>query len=86
MQIFWDEPKRLSNLDKHEMDFATLTIDFFDRAALYPAKGGRTMAIGMVDDEAVTVIFASLGSEAISVVSMRTASVREKRLLWPRRH
>jgi uncharacterized DUF497 family protein len=86
VRIVWDEPKRLSNLDKHEMDFADLTIDFFERAALYPAKGGRTMAIGTVDDEVVTVIFGRLGSEAISVVSMRIAGVKEKRLLWHRGH
>lgn len=28
MELIWDEPKRLANLDKHAMDFARLTEDF----------------------------------------------------------
>jgi len=35
MQITWDEPRRL---DKHEMDFADLTLEFFENATVYPAK------------------------------------------------
>jgi len=35
MQITWDEPKRL---DKHEMDFADLTLEFFKNATVYPAR------------------------------------------------
>jgi uncharacterized DUF497 family protein len=29
MQIVWDEPKRLANLDKHGLDFADLNETFF---------------------------------------------------------
>jgi uncharacterized DUF497 family protein len=80
MNIVWDEPKRLANLDKHGLDFAALTMEFFAAATIYPAHGGRYLAIGRVADGTIAVIFARLGSEAISVVSMRVASPKERRL------
>jgi len=80
MKITWDEPKRLSNLDKHGLDFADLTVEFFETATIYPAKGNRFLAVGMLEHVAViAVIFAPLGTEAIAVVSMRPASPRERR-------
>jgi uncharacterized protein len=81
VRIVWDEPKRLTNLDKHGLDFEALTIDFFDAATIYPAKGGRFLAIGNLLDDTVAVIFARLGSEAVSIVSVRPASSKERRLL-----
>lgn len=79
MKITWDEPKRLANLDKHGMDFADLTADFFLEAAVYPAKNNRWIAIGRLADGSIAVIFARLGSEGISVISMRPASQKERR-------
>jgi len=32
MHIVWDEPKRLTNIDKHELDFRILTEGWFDDA------------------------------------------------------
>lgn len=32
MHIVWDEPKRLPNIDKHELDFRILTEGWFDGA------------------------------------------------------
>ncbi len=78
MRITWDERKRLSNLDKHEFDFAELTIEFLARATIIPTKLGRFLAVGRFDGALVTVVFAPLGSEAISVISMRPASNRER--------
>ena len=79
MRITWDEPKRLANLDKHGMDFADLTVEFFESATIYPARGNRFVAVGMLERVAViAVIFAPLGSEAIAVVSMRPASPTER--------
>lgn len=46
MVIAWDEPKRLANLDKHGMDFATLTEEFFANSLVIPARDGRFKAIG----------------------------------------
>jgi uncharacterized DUF497 family protein len=41
MKIIWDEPKREANLAKHGMDFAALTVEFFETSTIYPAKGSR---------------------------------------------
>lgn len=81
MVIAWDEPKRLANLDKHGMDFATLTEEFFANSLVIPARDGRFKAIGELADGVVIVIFLHLGSEGLSVISMRPASRRERRML-----
>ena len=80
MLILWDEPKRLANIAKHGMDFADLDLAFFESALVIPAKGGRLAAIGNLDG-ATTVVFVTLGAEAISVISMRPASAKERGLL-----
>ena len=77
--ITWDEPKRLTNLDKHGLDFAALSVEFFEQAAIVRAKSGRLFAIGRLGEGViVTVVFAPLGAEAVSVVSMRPASKKER--------
>ena len=78
MRIAWDEPKRLSTLAHRGMDFATLDPEFFAGAVTTPARDGRYQAIGAFRGTLVTVIFTTLGSEAISVVSMRRASRKER--------
>ena len=79
MIIAWDEPKRQSNLAKHGFDFADLNEEFFLAARIVDAKQHRLMAIGEFNGELIiAVVFASLGTEAISVVSMRRASGRER--------
>ena len=79
MIITWDEPKRLANLAKHGMDFADLTEDFFADALVGPTRNSRRfVAIGEID-RVLTVIFALLGSEGLSVISMRPASQRERK-------
>jgi uncharacterized DUF497 family protein len=40
VQITWDEPKRLANLDKHGLDFAQVDLDFFADAWLWPRRQG----------------------------------------------
>lgn len=79
--IVWDEPKRLTNLAKHGLDFADLDEDFFLAAKVVPAKNGRHMAIGRLADGTVAVVFALLGTEGVSVISMRPASRKERGLL-----
>ena len=81
MRIVWDEPKRQTNLQKRNLDFADLDIEFFNEARLFDAKLGRAMAIGYFEGHPTTVIFEPLGSEAISVISMRRASRKERRFL-----
>lgn len=80
MKIVWDEPKRIQNLAKHGLDFASLTVEFFETATILPANMGRFMAINVILDGVVTVVFARLGSEGISIISMRPASRKERSL------
>lgn len=79
MEILWDEPKRLTNLVKHGLDFADLGVDFFATAALDPAGKGRFVAVGEWAGIIITVVFRPFGAEAISVISMRPASRKERR-------
>lgn len=78
MRIVWDEPKRLTNLQKHRLDFADLTADWFFLAVIGPARGNRLKAVWWWKGEKVTVIHARLGSEAIAVISMRPADEEER--------
>lgn len=81
MMIVWDEPKRLSNLAKHGLDFADLDEVFFLSSLVVPVKGNRHMAIGRLADGTIAVVFTVLGAEGVSVISMRPASRKERGLL-----
>lgn len=81
MRIIWDERKRLINLDKHGLDFATLTPEFFEHAVIAQGKRERDIAVGWLDGVGVLVAHVRYGTEAISVVSMRVANVKERRML-----
>ena len=61
MKIVWDEPKRLTNINKHGIDFADVDAEFFLAATVGPAKAGRWFAIGRMDG-VIVVIFALLGT------------------------
>jgi uncharacterized protein len=80
MLILWDEPKRQKNIEKHGLDFASLEFEFFETALVAQAKGNRLKAINLFLDGTISAIFATLGSEAISIVSMRPASKYERKL------
>lgn len=82
MKIAWDEPKRLSNLDKHGMDFAEVTEEFLEQAVYYSGHRGRAVAVGELNGRIVAVIVAPLGSEAVSVISMRPANAKERKRRW----
>ena len=79
--IVWDEPKRQRNIVRHKLDFADLDEWFFLDAVTVPAKENRCMAIGRLDDGTIAVVFATLGTEGVSVISMRPASRKERSLL-----
>jgi uncharacterized DUF497 family protein len=66
---------------KHGLDFADLDEDFFSKALIVRARAPRFTAIGRFREAmVVVVIFAPLGAEAISVISMRPASKKERSL------
>ncbi len=81
MQISYDELKRASNLAKHGLDFADLDLEFFMSSMVVPARSPRLMAIGAFGESIIAVVFAPLGSEAVSIISMRHASRRERSIL-----
>jgi uncharacterized DUF497 family protein len=78
MRIVWDEPKRLTNLKKHGYDFSEVTEHWFDGVRYFRARGRRWKAVGLLGDKVVTVIFEPLGSEAISIISLRPAKRKER--------
>ena len=81
LMIVWDEAKRRINLAKHGLDFTDLNEEFFLSSFVLPAKNGRHMAIGQLADGTIAVVFATLGGEGVSVISMRPASRKERGLL-----
>ncbi len=82
MKIVGDEPKRLANIAKHDgLDFADLDETFFERSMIMPGKDDRLIAVGRLANGVVVVVFVTLGSEGVSVISMRPASRKERKLL-----
>ncbi len=74
MRIVWDAHKRLTNLEKHGFDFKDLTWDWIGALESKPARGGRLIVIGQLNGRHVAVVFARLGTEAVSIISMRRAN------------
>ncbi|HUH50444.1 MAG TPA: BrnT family toxin [Mycoplana sp.] len=77
MQILYIESKR-QNIAKHGYDFAELTLEFFAASTVVPVKRNRLMAIGVLRNGIIAVVFARLGSQGISIISMRRASRKER--------
>ncbi|RWB00304.1 MAG: hypothetical protein EOS07_22740 [Mesorhizobium sp.] len=77
MKIVWDEPKRLADIEKHGWILPRWMRNFSLADRLMAI--GR-MAIGRMIDGIVAVIFARLGSEGITIISMRPANPNERRL------
>lgn len=81
MKLIYDETKRLTNLAKHGLDFADLDVEFFVSAKVIEAKADRFMAIGEFRGAIIiAVVFRPMGSEALSIISMRPASTKERSL------
>lgn len=81
MKIAYDETKRLTNIEKHGLDFADLTIEFFAGSVVLPARENRFLAVGEFQGRIIiAVVFCPLGSQALSVISMRPASSKERSL------
>lgn len=87
MVIVWDEPKRVANLAKHGLDFATFEASFdfasaVDLGASNSARGRpRKRLVGVFEGRlVVAAILSPLGSQAIALVSLRPASRIERSL------
>lgn len=89
MLMTWDPIKREKNLldppAGHGLDFADARDRFEWETAMVSetyasARGAaRYTAIGFLDGKLVALVFSPLGTEAISAISLRTASNRERR-------
>jgi uncharacterized DUF497 family protein len=84
MEYLWDETKRQSNLQIHQVDFADIRRFDWTQAILRPTYSGehgsrRFKAIGFLDDNLVAAVFSGLGREAVSLISLRSASRSERR-------
>jgi uncharacterized DUF497 family protein len=86
MKIVWDEPKRQANLERHGFDLALIAKAFvFERAVIVPTRAGkrgeaRYLAIGEMERKLLTVVFARLGTEGLSLISARAASKKERKI------
>ena len=83
MLMVWDEPKREINLRTHRLDFVDAREQFqWNTARIsrsHPGEDGRErfVATGRLDGRLVTLVFSLLGTEAVSVISLRPASRKE---------
>ena len=71
----------VANIANHEMDFADLDETFFESSVIAPVKFDRLTAVGRHHNGIILVVFVKLGTEAFSVISMRPASRKERRLI-----
>lgn len=84
MKIVWDNIKLEANLRERSLHF-DLAYEFDWADALYqpthPGQDGRkrTKAIGEIAGRTYAIVFSPLGTEAISIVSLRRASRKERR-------
>ncbi|MBY5648408.1 hypothetical protein HFO45_09065 [Rhizobium leguminosarum] len=81
MKISWDEAKRIANLQKHGFDFEDVYSFDWKNAVITTSHGGRFKAIGYYEDGTAVVVYALLGSEAVSIISFRPASNKERKVL-----
>jgi uncharacterized DUF497 family protein len=75
----WDEAKRQENLDKHQIDFATIEeFDWPNAVIEQSPRGGelRYMARGFINRRMHTVIYTRRGRNR-RIISLRKANPRE---------
>lgn len=82
MEFEWDEAKRLSNLEKHDIDFVDVRELFSGRllhttTSSYTAEE-RFITTGRLNAQFITVIWTWRG-QAIRIISARSASDGERR-------
>jgi uncharacterized DUF497 family protein len=83
MRIVFDEPKRIASLNQHGLDFADFESFEWDSAALtaarhVPGTSRRYKAAGWLNGKAVSAVFSLLGTEAVSLISLRPANKKER--------
>ena len=86
LEFEWDEPKRLSNLQKHAIDFIRacqifdgFTVEFEDNR--YDYGEDRFIAIGETQGLILTVVF-TYREDIIRLISARQATRYERNLYY----
>lgn len=85
MIIVVPDEKRVTNLAKHGIDMAEFGAAFsWGRFVVLPADPSRTgrarqIYVGTMYERVVTAVVSPLGTEALSIVSVRPASAKERR-------
>jgi uncharacterized DUF497 family protein len=78
----WDEKKRVSNLEKHGIDFEDAT-EVFDGVTLvsrsHRNNEERWIAIGEMEGRIIAVVFARRKNNAVRLISARRARTNEAR-------
>lgn len=81
MEFGFDEAKRLANIAKHDLDFRDADLVFAGPILLGAARAldgeQRWLAVGMIENVYVTIIFTWRG-EVIRLISMRKARRNER--------
>ena len=80
MHYEWDERKRLSNLEKHGLDFFDVDIVFEATHVELPSSHTnetRYLAIGTLEGRFVTIVYTVRG-EVIRIISFRRARHEER--------
>ena len=83
MRFEWDEAKRISNLERHALDFRDawrvfslpILVAIDDREEY---GEDRWFGIGFLDPIVVAIAFSQPGDDTIRVISMRKALTRER--------
>ncbi len=82
MRFEWDEKKRLTNLEKHGLDFIDV-VDIFEApyvetCSSYEGDEERFLATGKLEGRFVTAVYTHRG-ENIRIISFRRARHEERR-------
>ncbi len=84
MEFEWDDPKALSNFDKHGVRFVSAVEAFFDTHRLddadrrYEYNEERRVTIAMIEGRILVVAYTRRG-ESIRLISARPANARERK-------
>ena len=81
----WDEAKRLANLRKHGVDFASVEAFDWDQAVTFEDirdryHEHRWVAFGPIGDMIFALVFTEPEDGVTRVISLRRATKRERRL------
>jgi uncharacterized protein len=81
MRYEWDERKRISNLEKHGLDFIDATTIFEGPHVVVPSGYSgmeeRFLAVGTIEERCVTVVY-TIRSGTIRIISFRRARYEER--------